>query len=281
MVKEITEPSQLQAELNVAGPKLVVVDFTASWCGPCQRIAPFVDELSRKYTRAVFLKVDVDAGPDLAQAHNVSAMPTFIFFKNKVVIDRLQGANPQSLEEKVRKFYGSEDEEEDVVNGHVDLASFISKNDCECLNESDQHSLLNLLEKKGHLESDCDEQLIIVVSFNQPIKLHSIKIKAPLDSGPKDLKLYINQPKTLDFDSAESSQATQVISLSPKDLEGNPVNLRFVKFQNLQNLTMFVKNNQEDTDITKIEQLSLIGSPINTTNMTDFKRVAGKKGEAH
>ena len=56
-VKVLADDAQFQAELSSAGSKLVVVDFTASWCGPCKRIAPFYDELSAKYSKAVFLKV--------------------------------------------------------------------------------------------------------------------------------------------------------------------------------------------------------------------------------
>ena len=47
------------------------------------------------------------------------------------------------------------------------------------------------------------------------------------------------------------------------------------------NLTIFVKDNQTDAETTKINHLQLIGSPVATTNMSDFKRVAGKKGESH
>lgn len=52
-------------------------------------------------------------------------------------------------------------------------------------------------------------QLIISVAFNQAIKLHSLKFKAPSDKGPKIVKIFINQPRTLDFDSADANQPVQ------------------------------------------------------------------------
>jgi len=63
---------------------------------------------------------------DTAQANNVSAMPTFLFFKNKVKIDSLRGADPAALEEKIARWYGQEGEEEGeevAVKGHVRLPS--------------------------------------------------------------------------------------------------------------------------------------------------------------
>jgi len=279
----LSDDSQFSLELTSAGTKLVVVDFTASWCGPCQRIAPFFDELSRRYPRAVFLKVDVDQCSETAASNGVTAMPTFIFFRSKAKIDRLQGGNPEALEAKVKQHYGSDDAEEDTsVSGYIDLSTFITKNGCECLNESDDHPLAGCLTSNpGYLESDCDEQLIISLAFNQTLRVHSLKIKAPKDQGPKTLRLFINQPRTLDFDSAESAQPTQEITLQPGDLDGNPILLRFVKFQSVQNLIIFIKDNLTGTETTRIDHLALYGSPLSTTNMSDFKRIAGKIGEAH
>ena len=94
-VTVINDDLHFQTELSSAGIKLVVVDFTATWCGPCQRIAPFFEQLPAKYPRAVFLKVDVDKCQETAAAQGVSAMPTFIFYRNKAKIDRLQGADIQ------------------------------------------------------------------------------------------------------------------------------------------------------------------------------------------
>jgi len=121
-----------------------------------------------------------------------------------------------------------------------------------------------------------------VYGFNQNVKLQAFKIKAPSDSGPKTMKLFINQPKTLDFDGAASMIPTQEITLTEEDLKGeNPVELRYVKFQSVNNLQVFVADNQGGTDTTLIDSLVFYGLPMSTTNMQDFKRVAGTKGESH
>lgn len=92
----------------------------------------------------------------------------------------------------------------------MDLTSFIQKNACECLNESDDHPLAHCLTANGgYLQSDCDEQLIISLSFTQAVKIHSLKFKAPKDMGPKNIKIFINQPRTLDFDLANSYTSVQ------------------------------------------------------------------------
>lgn len=69
--------------------------------------------------------------------------------------------------------------------------------------------------------------------------------------------------------------------LDAKALGGEPVNLRYVKFQSVQNIQLFIKNNQSGGEVTQLDQLSFIGSPIVTTKMEDFKRIAGKKGQSH
>lgn len=95
----------------------------------------------------------------------------------------------------------------------MDLNSFIAKNQCECLNESDDHPLTHCLTSSGgYLQSDVDEQLIISITFNQAVKIHSIIIKAPSSSGPKDVKVFINQPRTIDFDMGESCNSVQDLS---------------------------------------------------------------------
>ncbi|XP_077996556.1 thioredoxin-like protein 1 [Glandiceps talaboti] len=289
-VKEITEDAQFPVELTAAGNRLVVVDFTATWCRPCQNIAPHFVRLSTAFPAAVFLKVDVDQCSQTAQSNGVTAMPTFMFFRNKVKLDEMRGADPTALQEKIKQWIGNdagEDEsKESSVPGYVDLNQFINKQGSECLNQSDDHELSSIFTKGGlHLESDCDEQLIIHIAFNQPVKLHSLKIHGhpdEMDKAPKTVKVFINQPNSLDFDKADSYEPVQTLLLTKDDvIEDVIVPLKFVKYQNVQSATLFVKDNQGDEETTIIQYLSFIGSTLIKTNMGDFKRVAGKKGESH
>ena len=82
MVKQIGSLADLNKEMADAGDKLVVIDFYATWCGPCKMISPKLEEMSKTKTNVVFLKVDVDEAEDVAMEYNISAMPTFLFMKN-------------------------------------------------------------------------------------------------------------------------------------------------------------------------------------------------------
>merc|ERR1712071_633937 len=73
MIIIIEDQEGFDKALADAGDKLVVVDFTATWCGPCQTIAPFFKSLSEQYTNVVFLKVDVDDAADVAQSCDIKS----------------------------------------------------------------------------------------------------------------------------------------------------------------------------------------------------------------
>ncbi|KAE8230251.1 hypothetical protein CF326_g4752 [Tilletia indica] len=104
MPKEVTSAAEFDQELSKAGSKVVVVDFHATWCGPCHAIAPTFASLSTKHASGgVFLKVDVDKVKEVSQRYSVSAMPTFLFIKNRAVVDTLRGADRARLTALVEK----------------------------------------------------------------------------------------------------------------------------------------------------------------------------------
>ena len=97
--------ADLAAALKANKTRLVVVDFYATWCGPCKAIAPHVDTLSTRYAKeAAFYKVDVDKAPDIAKDAGVTAMPSFGFYGEGKMVELMKGADPRGLEEKVKKY---------------------------------------------------------------------------------------------------------------------------------------------------------------------------------
>eukprot|EP00290_Baffinella_frigidus_P009330 CAMPEP_0180130288 /NCGR_PEP_ID=MMETSP0986-20121125/7789_1 /TAXON_ID=697907 /ORGANISM="non described non described, Strain CCMP2293" /LENGTH=179 /DNA_ID=CAMNT_0022070053 /DNA_START=40 /DNA_END=579 /DNA_ORIENTATION=+ len=102
-VEEIATLAALDQALQGAGGALVVVDFTAKWCGPCQRIAPEYEKMAGEFPATKFLKVDVDANQEAASKCGILAMPTFQLFLKGEKIAQVEGADPAKLREIIAK----------------------------------------------------------------------------------------------------------------------------------------------------------------------------------
>jgi len=103
MVLQVASQDAFNQQLEAAGDKAVVIDFFATWCGPCKVIAPEFVRLSEIYTNAVFLKVDVDELEELASEYDISSLPTFLILKGGKKLDMIVGGNKEALEEMVAK----------------------------------------------------------------------------------------------------------------------------------------------------------------------------------
>jgi len=78
--------------------KPVLVDFTATWCGPCRQIAPFIDQLADEYAgRAKVAKLDIDDSPNVAAKFGIRGVPTLYVFKGGRVVAQQQGAAPKTI----------------------------------------------------------------------------------------------------------------------------------------------------------------------------------------
>ncbi|XP_003747944.1 thioredoxin-like [Galendromus occidentalis] len=88
----VNEKDEFNDKIRTAGDKLVVVDFFATWCGPCKQAEPIFKRISEQYSDVIFLKVDVDENEDAATEYEIASLPTFIFFKNGAAVDTLMGA---------------------------------------------------------------------------------------------------------------------------------------------------------------------------------------------
>ena len=74
--------------------ELMMVDFWATWCGPCKMLGPVIEQLAEEYEDITIGKVDVDECPALAQRYGIMSVPTVLFFKNGEEIERKIGAMP-------------------------------------------------------------------------------------------------------------------------------------------------------------------------------------------
>ncbi|XP_009783477.1 thioredoxin H2-like [Nicotiana tabacum] len=83
--------------------KLVVIDFTATWCGPCKTMEPVINDFAAKYTDVEFVKIDVDELADVAQEYGVQAMPTFVLIRKGKFVDKVVGADKDGLKKKIEK----------------------------------------------------------------------------------------------------------------------------------------------------------------------------------
>ncbi|WIA33349.1 hypothetical protein OEZ86_006486 [Tetradesmus obliquus] len=107
-VQEVHSAAEWNAVKNGGGGSFgsanaVVVDFSATWCGPCQQIGPIFEKLSLQYPAVTFVKIDVDECQDVAGECGVRAMPTFQAFFNGAKVDELTGADPGRLQAMIAK----------------------------------------------------------------------------------------------------------------------------------------------------------------------------------
>jgi thioredoxin 1 len=105
-VKSVTTDSFDEEVVKSQG--LVMVDFWATWCGPCKIVAPVVEELAKEYEgKVTFAKLNTDENPDIASRYSIRGIPTLMFFKDGKVMDQVVGAVPKGqLKSKLDSLLG-------------------------------------------------------------------------------------------------------------------------------------------------------------------------------
>lgn len=146
--------------------------------------------------------------------------------------------------------------------------------------------------KKDWIESDTDEQLMLFVPFQSTMKLHSLHVTSAPASGeedeeapmrPKTLRLYTNRSTVLGFDEADDMPSTQTVEIKAGDWDKQTatakVELRFVKFQNISSLVIFVVDGDGDGEKTRIDRLRLIGETGEKKTMGKLEKIGDETGE--
>ena len=127
--------------------------------------------------------------------------------------------------------------------------------------------------KKDWVESDVDEQLMLYIPFTSTLKIHTVQITScPPEADddddevplrPKTIRLYTNKQHNLGFEEAEDIAAVQEFELKASDWDSNTktakLELRFVKFQNVSSLVLFVVDGDGDGEKTRIDRIKIIG----------------------
>lgn len=95
--------SQTWEQEVIKTPGSVMVDFWAAWCGPCQMIAPTIDELASEYEGKLrVFKLNTDENPDVAGRYQIMGIPTLLFFKDGKLVDKMVGAaSKKQFKEKI------------------------------------------------------------------------------------------------------------------------------------------------------------------------------------
>lgn len=101
---KIIKSDDFKSEVLQEKEKLVVVDFYADWCGPCQMMGPVFEELSQEMSDVKFVKINVDENSKLATQYSVFSIPTFLIFKEGKVIDQMVGTmSKERMKEKINQ----------------------------------------------------------------------------------------------------------------------------------------------------------------------------------
>jgi len=266
-----------QMALSLANNSKVVIDFNATWCGPCKAIAPLFVQLSQRYPTVTFLSVDVDKCKETATALKISSIPTFQFSMGKTLVKSQVGASKEKLEQNVKLLAESTLEQlekhvldsGDVVEGEQekmgeqDLSeSGIDLKRSEALNDTPEHPFADVLKADAtYCQSDTDAQLLVTLGFKRVSSIKTLKLVAPDDgSGPKVVKLYLNRAN-MSFSDIDELKATQSFVLKPEDLKADSpaLALDYQRFMKCDLLTIFIECNQSGGETTKLSRLVLWG----------------------
>lgn len=142
---------------------------------------------------------------------------------------------------------------------------------------------------KDYIESDTDEQLMMFIPFQSTLKVHSLHLTCCLPADdedvmrPRTIQLYTNRSNVLGFDEAESIPSTQTVLLKSadwdKETQTAKLDMRFVKFQNISSLVVFVVDGEGEGEKTRIDRIRVIGESGESRKMGKLEKIGDEQGE--
>jgi putative thioredoxin len=213
---DVSEPEFAARVLEASKQVPVLVDFWASWCGPCKMLAPTLTKLADAYNgRFMLAKVNTDEEPRLAREYGVRALPTVKVFKDGRVVDEFMGVLPESA---VRA----------VIERHVEHKSDKLRRQAEVsLEASDTATARRLLEEAAELDPDNPAVKIATAKMlmftgaadrAQSI-LQSLPVDVSMNPEVKRLQAQIGFAQVASTAAFDESEHERIVSTDPKDLQ--------------------------------------------------------------
>lgn len=97
MIYQVVDKEDLDKQLLEVGEKLAVVEFFAIWCGPCKFATPEYETIANEFTNVVFMKIDADDNEALMLEFEITALPTYLFFKSNKLVDKYIGSQLENF----------------------------------------------------------------------------------------------------------------------------------------------------------------------------------------
>ncbi|XP_034480391.1 thioredoxin-2 [Drosophila innubila] len=114
----ITSKADFDKTIEEAGNKHVLVEFFATWCGPCAIIGPHLEQMANEYEECLLvLKIDVDDNVELAEQYDINSMPSFLIIKDKVTLEQFVGSNAEKVQTTLQKFCGKPEDRNAIKPG--------------------------------------------------------------------------------------------------------------------------------------------------------------------